>query len=108
MRDPASAPTSSKQRAHESKWTSSSRTCGGGSPCSIIATRRFSSGQITEFGGLPNIAGPRDHVDSLATMGAVTILVWGEVLWDRFPDGDRLGGAPANVAWHLGQLGEHV
>ena len=41
-------------------------------------------------------------------MGRVTILVWGEVLWDRFPDGDRLGGAPANVAWHLGQLGEHV
>jgi fructokinase len=33
------------------------------------------------------------------------VLVWGEVLWDRFPDGARLGGAPANVAWHLGQAG---
>ena len=33
------------------------------------------------------------------------IVVWGELLWDRFPDGDRLGGAPANVAWHLGQAG---
>jgi fructokinase len=33
------------------------------------------------------------------------VVVWGELLWDRFPDGDRLGGAPANVAWHLGQLG---
>jgi len=33
------------------------------------------------------------------------VVVWGEVLWDRFPDGDRLGGAPANVAWHLGQAG---
>ena len=33
------------------------------------------------------------------------IVVWGEVLWDRFPDGDQLGGAPANVAWHLGQAG---
>jgi fructokinase len=32
-------------------------------------------------------------------------LVWGEVLWDRFPDGSQLGGAPANVAWHLGQAG---
>ena len=32
-------------------------------------------------------------------------MVWGEVLWDRFPDGDQLGGAPANVAWHLGQAG---
>jgi fructokinase len=29
----------------------------------------------------------------------------GEILWDRFPDGDRLGGAPANFAFHTGQLG---
>jgi fructokinase len=34
--------------------------------------------------------------------------VWGEILWDRFPDGDQLGGAPANVAWHLGQRGAHA
>ena len=34
--------------------------------------------------------------------------MWGEVLWDRFPDGARLGGAPANVAWHLGQAGGWV
>lgn len=33
------------------------------------------------------------------------VVVWGELLWDRFPDGDQLGGAPANVAWHLGQAG---
>jgi fructokinase len=33
------------------------------------------------------------------------VIIWGEVLWDRFPDGHRLGGAPANVAWHLGQAG---
>lgn len=33
------------------------------------------------------------------------VLVWGEVLWDRFPDGAQLGGAPSNVAWHLGQAG---
>jgi fructokinase len=33
------------------------------------------------------------------------VIVWGEVLWDRFPDGDQLGGAPANVAWHIGQAG---
>jgi fructokinase len=37
-----------------------------------------------------------------------TVIVWGEVLWDRFPDGDQLGGAPANVAWHLGQAGGWV
>jgi hypothetical protein len=33
------------------------------------------------------------------------VIVWGELLWDRFPDGEQLGGAPANVAWHLAQLG---
>jgi fructokinase len=33
------------------------------------------------------------------------VVIWGEVLWDRFPDGARLGGAPSNVAWHLGQAG---
>src|ERR1700690_1368562 len=33
------------------------------------------------------------------------VVIWGELLWDRFPDGDRLGGAPANVAWHLGMAG---
>lgn len=33
------------------------------------------------------------------------VLVWGEILWDRFPDGPQLGGAPCNVAWHLGQAG---
>ncbi len=33
------------------------------------------------------------------------VIVWGEVLWDRLPSGDRLGGAPANVAWHLGMAG---
>lgn len=29
----------------------------------------------------------------------------GEVLWDCFPDGRRPGGAPANVAYHVQQLG---
>ena len=33
------------------------------------------------------------------------IIVWGEVLWDRLPTGDQLGGAPANVAWHVGMAG---
>ena len=39
------------------------------------------------------------------TESSDTVIVWGEVLWDRFPTGDQLGGAPANVAWHLGQAG---
>jgi fructokinase len=29
----------------------------------------------------------------------------GELLWDCFPDSQRPGGAPANVAFHAGQLG---
>lgn len=29
----------------------------------------------------------------------------GEVLWDVFPDGERFGGAPANVAMHAAALG---
>ncbi len=36
------------------------------------------------------------------------IICWGEVLWDRFPAGAALGGAPANVAWHLAMLGAPV
>lgn len=33
-------------------------------------------------------------------------LIFGEVLFDRFPDGNRvLGGAPFNVAWHLQAFG---
>ena len=33
-------------------------------------------------------------------------IVFGEALFDTFPDGQRvLGGAPFNVAWHLGGFG---
>jgi fructokinase len=35
-------------------------------------------------------------------------ICWGELLWDLFPDGRRLGGAPANVAYHLAGLGVSV
>ena len=35
------------------------------------------------------------------------IHVFGEVLFDHFPDGSRvLGGAPFNVAWHLQAFGQ--
>ncbi len=35
-------------------------------------------------------------------------IVFGEVLFDHFPDGSRvLGGAPFNVAWHLHAFGMH-
>jgi fructokinase len=32
-------------------------------------------------------------------------VIFGEVLFDSFPDGDVLGGAPFNVAWNLRMLG---
>ena len=35
------------------------------------------------------------------------ITIFGEVLFDRFPDGSSvLGGAPFNVAWHLQAFGQ--
>lgn len=40
-------------------------------------------------------------------MNTQTIAVFGEVLFDCFPSGERLlGGAPFNVAWHLQALGQ--
>ncbi len=38
-------------------------------------------------------------------IGSHTIVGIGEALWDMFPDGRRLGGAPLNVAAHAQQLG---
>jgi fructokinase len=41
-------------------------------------------------------------------MSTDAVVIWGELLWDRYPassGGDQLGGAPANVAWHIGQAG---
>lgn len=36
----------------------------------------------------------------------MTILCYGEALWDCLPAGLFMGGAPLNVAYHLGQLGQ--
>ena len=33
------------------------------------------------------------------------VLCFGEVLWDRLPDGEVPGGAPMNVAYHLTRMG---
>lgn len=35
----------------------------------------------------------------------IDLIGLGELLWDCFPDGNRPGGAPANVAFHAQQLG---
>lgn len=36
------------------------------------------------------------------------VVSWGEVLWDLYPEGRRLGGAPSNVAYHLAAQGGDV
>jgi fructokinase len=36
------------------------------------------------------------------------VIVWGEVLWDRFPDGDRWAARRRSVAWHLAGLGDRA
>lgn len=33
------------------------------------------------------------------------VICFGEVLWDKLPEGARLGGAPLNVCYHLGKNG---
>jgi fructokinase len=38
----------------------------------------------------------------------MTILSIGEILWDLFPDAERLGGAPFNFAVHAHRLGHRV
>ncbi len=37
-----------------------------------------------------------------------TIMVIGELLWDILPDGKKLGGAPANFAYRLNELGHNA
>jgi sucrose-phosphate synthase len=47
-----------------------------------------------------------DTGPSLPPPGGGPVFVYGEVLYDHYPDGSRaLGGAPFNVAWHLCGLG---
>ncbi len=35
---------------------------------------------------------------------AAQVICWGELLWDLYPEGALLGGAPSNVAVHLARL----
>lgn len=45
---------------------------------------------------------------TLTLVNPPRVLVFGEVLWDQFPDGAVLGGAPANFAIRVQTLGESV
>lgn len=47
-----------------------------------------------------------DKANSISPSGVGGIIVGlGEVLWDVFPNGKILGGAPANFAYHVSQFG---
>ena len=35
-------------------------------------------------------------------------IVYGEVIWDIYPDGEVIGGAPFNFSAHLAHLGDEV
>ena len=49
---------------------------------------------------------PRQMSSSNRQLASTRPLVFGEVLFDHFPDGSTvLGGAPFNIAWHLQGLG---
>jgi fructokinase len=53
----------------------------------------------------PKVGGAPDGADR-ASPGSRRPVVFGEVLFDHFPDGTQvLGGAPFNVAWHLKGFG---
>ena len=41
----------------------------------------------------------------MSTNEGKTIVAIGEILWDCFPEGKQLGGAPFNFAYHAGKLG---
>lgn len=38
-------------------------------------------------------------------MKDLNVVCFGEILWDNFEDGKKIGGAPLNVCYHLGKLG---
>ena len=47
-----------------------------------------------------------NDLNSNAGMADISFVVGlGEALWDVLPDGKKLGGAPANFAYHVGQFG---
>ena len=45
------------------------------------------------------------NLDKFRQLNHITCVGLGEVLFDVYPQGPKLGGAPANFAFHCGQLG---
>jgi len=51
---------------------------------------------------LPRQDSDRSNIGEDSSNASFRPLIFGEVLFDHFPDGARVpGGAPFNVAWHL-------
>ena len=50
-----------------------------------------------------NVTTPRPNREGLGE-GPRYVVGLGEVLWDVLPEGKKLGGAPANFAYHAGQF----
>jgi fructokinase len=48
------------------------------------------------------------YLSEVETQARMNIISIGEVLWDLFPDGPRIGGAPFNFAVHMRRLGHDV
>src|SRR6478752_293754 len=51
-------------------------------------------------------AGTRKRQASMKSLRPFTIVGVGELLWDLFPEGKQLGGAPANFAYMTSLLGD--
>ncbi len=47
------------------------------------------------------------HPFAMTTESIHPVVCFGETLWDFLPGGRQPGGAPMNVAYHLGKLGKH-
>jgi fructokinase len=54
------------------------------------------------------VRGAGDDGQGKMTRSAMLVVGVGEVLWDRLPGGDEIGGAPFNVVSHLAKLGHRA
>lgn len=60
------------------------------------------------FSQLPNLRIPNPLTNLVIMNPVFKVAGIGEILWDVFPEHQRLGGAPANFAYHCHQLGAHA
>ncbi|WP_302067940.1 PfkB family carbohydrate kinase, partial [uncultured Duncaniella sp.] len=46
-----------------------------------------------------------ENCNNTSLLAAGKVVGLGELLWDVLPEGKKLGGAPANFAYHISQFG---